>query len=136
MFRIRYPLARNIDAFAAPVLAAFVAASSATIAHAQMLTQPVQTPGTIRVQINLGGPVPVNAGEDQKKQVENARVQIYESAKKECDQLVLSFDAHCRLVTLNIVINNQVIGTTPAINATGFAVYELDPEPQSSPRRR
>jgi hypothetical protein len=88
------------------------------------------------VQINLGGPVPVNAGEDQKKQVENARVQIYESAKKEGDQLVLSFDAHCRLVTLNIVINNQVIGTTPAINATGFAVYELDPEPQSSPRRR
>jgi hypothetical protein len=71
----------------------------ATPSQAQILTPSVQTPGTIRVQINLGGPVPVASGEDQKKQVENARVQIYDSAKKECDQLSLSFDAHCRLVT-------------------------------------
>jgi len=63
-------------------------------------------------------------------------VQIYYRAKKECDQLSLSFDAHCRLVTLNINVNNQIIGTTATINANGFAVYELDPEPQTSPRRR
>jgi hypothetical protein len=108
----------------------------ATASQAQILTPSVQTPGTIRVQINLGGPVPVTPGEDQKKQIENARVQIYENARKECDQLSLSFDAHCRLVTLNINVINQVIGTTPTINANGFAVYELDPEPQNSPRRR
>ncbi|MBV9065579.1 MAG: hypothetical protein JO004_07410 [Methylobacteriaceae bacterium] len=105
----------------------------ATTGHAQFMTQPQQLAGTIRVQLNFGGPVPLTPGEDQKKQIDNARVQLYENAKKECDQLTLSFDAHCRLLTLNVVVNTQLLGAVNTINATGLALYELDPE---APRRR
>jgi hypothetical protein len=133
----RYLFSHDNGLNRATVCLIFAALIYATTASAQyVVPSTAQTPGTIRVQINLGGPVPVPPGEDQKKQIESARVQIYENARKECDQLSLSFDAHCRLVTLNINVNNQIIGTTPTINANGFAVYELDPEPQTSPRRR
>ncbi len=122
----------------ASILIVGIAALFTTKAQAQILTQPQQMPGTIRVQVNLGGPLALTPGEDQKKQLDNARLQIYENAKKECDQLTISFDAHCRLLTLNVIVNNQVIGAVPAgfINATAVATYELDPEAQTTPRRR
>lgn len=120
------------------ILAAVIAALFTSKAQAQFLAQPQQLPGTIRIQINFGGPLALTPGEDQKKQIENARLQIYENAKKECDQLTLSFDAHCKLLTLNVSVHNQVIGAVPAgfVNATAVATYELDPEAQTSPRRR
>jgi hypothetical protein len=87
---------------------------------------PPQAPGTTSVQVDFWKPIPVTGrgnAEDQNEQAKNARLQMYEDAKKECASLSKSFHADCKLVTLHVRVINP-IGVV-AIHVMGTATYEL-----------
>ena len=85
----------------------------------------------LRVQFSIQLSFPASSGADeQRKLMENARRQIYESADKECVILTEAFKSECRLLSVNANTSIMERGNLGlSINANGSASYEL-----SSPR--
>ena len=83
----------------------------------------------LRIQVSIQLSFPAGSGADeQRKLMESARRQIYESANTECVVLTEIFKAECRLISINA--NSSIMergNIPPSINANGNASYELSP---------